>query len=166
MITPDQLDIEILLKAHDHYMDVESLTKTSQWLEDEYNIRYNRFKLSKQFHQNELYVAPPNGKPELAYYQEVTYLDEWNELLGSAIQLAWEDILEFLNGDGSLLNYMTACWFISSPLYSTFLDRLKNNADSNIDENSLPDNVTREDIAKGKEMYERRLKYWVLTDGD
>lgn len=164
---PSNLSPEMLQKAHDYYMEAQSLTQTSEWLEEEHNIRFNRFKLSKQFHRNNYYVQSPNGKPQLDYYQENNFLDEWNSLVADAVELAWKDILDYLNGDGCKTDYMTSCWFISSPLYSSFLERLQNNAfGNNIDSETLPDGVSREDIIRGREMYESGLKYWVLTDGE
>lgn len=162
-----ELTQEILQAAHEAYLGEDgfkSLEKTAEWVEEEFDVSTNRFKLSDAFHANNLEVQAPNGKPQL-YRGPETFADEWNELGGDWITLVWEDVRDYQRGKGYKINGISACYAVRSELYEFFIDRLQAGKERMVSADTFPPGINPDVIVEGAHEYERNMRYWVEGDG-
>lgn len=155
---------ELLKESHQKYEEFQSLQKTCDWLLKVHGIEINRHKLSQAYHEANLYVNPPNGRT-VFLYQRPGFLDQYNKLAADVVRLAWSDIINYLLGEGRKINYMSAAWFLSSPLYETCLESLNRGQHMNINIHMMPSSVTMRDIMEGKRLYEQGYVFWVCEEG-
>lgn len=154
---------EEIVEAHNKYREVGSLKQTSLWLKKQGTV-INRHNLARLFHERDLYVAPPNGRAE-KHYTFDRYMDEHNKMVAEAVKITWEDILNYPRS--SRMDYLSACNFVCSDRYLSFLERLKANCQFPENwEEQVASGVNREDILKARDIYNKLAGKWVYDIGD
>jgi hypothetical protein len=165
MFSENCMSESFVREIHKKYLELKSLQMTAEWLFDDHGIDLNRHKLSRLFRSRALWVNDPNGRPQPHYRDTRSYMDEYNELAADMVELAWDDYRSYMRGDGTKIDWMSACWYLSSEFYQSCLDRLNQNVTTGkFDANMMPPGVKVEDIVLGRGLYEDGYKFWVLHE--
>jgi hypothetical protein len=150
-----------LKEIHNKYInELLSLDRTCIWLEEEYGIKTNRQRLSKDFKRRGYAVFLPNGwsLEETLWRDMSVFYDETSQLVGKLVQTAWEDILK----PELRIHYLSAAAFLASDFYESCLATLMRNVRSlSVGHELLPEGIKLDDIIAGNSIYSRNYSYWV-----
>lgn len=109
------LDDTLIGEAHEHYLEVKSLPKTSAWLKAEYDISISRQKLSQLFRKRGLWVRTRSNQYTFKFLEERQQIrDPYLRLAADVAKQSWADIKNYLLNEGSVsrINFLSACSYI------------------------------------------------------
>ena len=152
-------------ELHKYYTESNSLQKTSERCMEMYGCEINRHQLSRLFRSHDLYVKPPNGRPEIYWRDLKVYSSPVSHLCSVMIDNAFGDLTGY---NVTFLDYLTACAFIGSDMWQLMLGTVLN-ASINVQVNSplaLMNGVNLENALTMRELYDEAYHYWVESVGD
>lgn len=155
----DGIEFVVLKQIHNKYVELGSLNKTAKWANKKYRLDINRHHLSYKFHLMGWHVNSPNGQPDKVWRDTSTFTHTYGAFAAAVVKQAWEDLLD----PPTRIAYLSACAFVGTPFYQSCFGTLMMGVEAfkhSLDTDTLPGDITAEDILTGKSIYERNYEFW------
>jgi len=172
-----QIPDDVLEAAHKKYMELRSLKKTAEWVQEAHGIRCTRHVLSNRFHARNWHVAGASAFGDHYKPPPTTYASPLTHIAGAILERAAAD---YRSANGRLIHKLSSAYFMTSKLYKLCVSALDEAATAaassagvdrwRVQPSTLPDGVTASDVTRHAGHYALIAYYWLYTpahlDGD